>query len=291
MPQSEKIIIEVENRFGEKLELTDIRNGLWLEQEVKGLGAEVQLNTVAASGFGSGRDGSIVVSSAFPERTILMTLSVRGPKAKAAFDRMFRPGENTIFYFTCGDKKRKIEGYTVAVGDREPGKYPSSREVSLYCHGAYFTSLSDVWGYIAHTVPLWKFPFTLSRNPETAYSRITPSLIASIENDGDVECGVIWTIRARGAVRHPKITNINTRESMAVEMDLAAGDVLTIDTTRQLSVTLERGMQISDAVNWFFGDFLTARPLPEKNEFRYSALENERNMEIRWALRPKYRTV
>lgn len=286
MTVPERIVIEAENRYGEKLELTNLRNGLWIQKDIKGIRGSAQVNS--ADRLGGGKE---VVSVQFPERTIVLSLSVRSWKAREALDRIFRPGEETSFFFSSQGKRRKIKGIVLDVGDYEPDRVPAAVQVSLFCPDGYFRSLSDVWGYIARIAPSWSFPSSLPRAKAFAFSQVTPSLISEIPNYGDVEVGAVWEIRARAALSQPRITNINTYESMTVEQDLLAGDLLSIDTSQGLSVLLERNGQKTDVVNWFTGDFLTLRPFPEKNEFRYSALENERNMEIRWTFSPKYRTL
>lgn len=63
-----------------------------------------------------------------------------------------------------------------------------------------------------------------------------------IENQGDVECGMIIQLYARTAVSNPKIFNYITKEFIGLNYTMQQADLITIDTRQgQKSVTLLRG--------------------------------------------------
>ena len=82
------------------------------------------------------------------------------------------------------------------------------------------------------------------------FGYISNDLGITIENDGDVECGMIIDLYAREAVGNPKIFNYVTGEYIGLNFSMQKADQITIDTRQgQKTVTLLRGGVKSNIFN------------------------------------------
>lgn len=108
-----------------------------------------------------------------------------------------------------------------------------------------------------------------------------PSLIVNVYNSGDVKAGIRIDFRALGAVTNPQLLNVNTQEYIKLNLEMEAGDVLTVSTGYgEKSVTLKRGGVTSDAFRYLDVDSSYLQLAVGDNLFRYSAAANTENLEV-----------
>ena len=108
-----------------------------------------------------------------------------------------------------------------------------------------------------------------------------PSLIVNVYNRGDVKSGIRIEFRALGALSNPQLLNVNTQEFIKLNIDLLAGDVLTISTGYgEKAVKLKRGGIETDAFRYLDVDSSYLQLSVGDNLFRYSAATNTENLEV-----------
>lgn len=108
-----------------------------------------------------------------------------------------------------------------------------------------------------------------------------PSLIVNVYNRGDVKSGIRIEFRALGALSNPQLLNVNTQEYIKLNIDLEAGDVLTVSTGYgEKAVNLKRGDVTTDAFRYLDVDSSYLQLAVGDNLFRYSASSNVENLEV-----------
>ena len=108
-----------------------------------------------------------------------------------------------------------------------------------------------------------------------------PSLIVNVYNSGDVKAGMRIEFRALGSLTNPLLLNVATQEYIKVNMELQAGDVLTVSTGYgEKAVKLKRAGETTDAFRYLDVDSSYLQLSVGDNLFRYDADTNEENLEV-----------
>lgn len=108
-----------------------------------------------------------------------------------------------------------------------------------------------------------------------------PSLIVNVYNSGDVKSGIRIEFRALGTLSDPQLLNVNTQEYIKLNIDLVAGDVLTVSTGYgEKAVNLKRGGVTTDAFRYLDVESSYLQLAVGDNLFRYSAASNVENLEV-----------
>ncbi|MDR2513742.1 MAG: phage tail family protein [Christensenellaceae bacterium] len=108
-----------------------------------------------------------------------------------------------------------------------------------------------------------------------------PSLIVNVYNDGDVVSGIRIDFRALGVVSNPSLLNVNTQQYIRLNLEMEAGDVLTVSTGYgEKAVTLNRNGVITDAFRYLDVDSSYLQLSVGDNLFRYDADGNLENLEV-----------
>lgn len=95
---------------------------------------------------------------------------------------------------------------------------------------------------LMNVIKSFHFPFASTADPELVMGYFSNAIGITIENDGDVECGLIIQLYARSAVSNPKIFDYVTSDYFGIKYDLQRADLVTIDTRKgEKSVKLLRG--------------------------------------------------
>lgn len=157
--------------------------------------------------------------------------------------------------------------------------------VTLLCPYPYWESLDNFGKNIAANMPAWGWPLVFAQEKQEhhelgkifSYREFTK--IVTLDNDGDVDTGITIEFTAKtGAVKNPIITKVSTGEYIKVNVDMAMGDVLTINTNPgQKKITLN-GATISkqiDKLSTYFSINVG------ENQVQYDADENYINLEVR----------
>lgn len=243
----------------------------------------------------AGSDGARFLSSRQAVRNIVLTLMLESEADKYAVFDLFQTQSTGTLYCRTSQRDVKISCYVESV-EVIIHAMPYRAQVSLLCPQPYFENLEELKTYISQIIPLWEFDWELNETEGFEFDAVSPSLIKEVANRGEAPTGGVFVIYAAGNVKNPRITNINTHEFIQAgygdgprKLDMRAGDILRIDTRKgQKSIWLFRNGKEINAMNWKAPGSTFLQLAQGKNEFRYSADQNERNMEITLYYTEKY---
>lgn len=209
-------------------------------------------------------DGSNYISAHVPERTITITAHFKIP-SEAAKHRLYsicRTRRSVRLTYRSDCRCCYIDGYIDSC-DAPPNAKPFGAIISILCPNPYFTAETATSVGIMDITPCFKFPLALPAARSYKLAELSNSRIGVLTNGGEVDCGVKFTLTARGAVSTPKLQDTGTYKWIAVRLDLLAGDKLIIDTRQgNRSIVLHRGGEVTDCINCLVwgSDFLQLAP-------------------------------
>lgn len=124
--------------------------------------------------------------------------------------------------------------------------------ITLHCSQPYWRDIDFVVAEISEIINLHYFPvpegglaFPTDGVPFGAYDE---DLTQELENNGDVETGMVITIVALGEVVNPRIYNTYTGEFVGVTDTLAGNDFVTISTIKGQKTITKNGENIIDKI-------------------------------------------
>ena len=127
---------------------------------------------------------------------------------------------------------------------------------------------------------------------EIEFSSIDPTAEQSIINYGDVDTGVIISIHANGPVTTPKIYNVDTGESMIINVTMADGDDIVIDTKKgEKSVLLTSNGVTTNIIGNLQNGSVWLQLAPGDNLFTVTAEATPENMQISFVVADLYEGV
>lgn len=232
---------------------------------------------------GSGQAG-VSVSGASPnEREIVITFQLWRAAARNARRQILRafqpsnvPGTLT---FVRGQERWNIQCYVEAAPRFTEAVMPQGEITLIAPAPALLAPESTV--DIARWVDNLEFSFEIPPDGHELTYR-APQLIVNAYNDGDMDAGAIITIHATGSARNPGLLNVLTQEQMTFTMDFVANDELRVYTSYgQKHIELVRGGVTSNAFTALDAGSTWLQIHPGDNFLRYTAEENEDNLEVR----------
>ena len=102
--------------------------------------------------------------------------------------------------------------------------------VSFFCDNPFWRSKEEQTEFLATWTPDFYFPIVFEANKDIYFGHRTQSLIIDIVNDNVVDMGMIIEFIAQGEVANPSIVNVNTQESLKVNLNMLPGEILKVDT-------------------------------------------------------------
>ena len=155
--------------------------------------------------------------------------------------------------------------------------------MNLCCLNPFWREETETRADIATWIGGFEFPvpdgLELYDGWEIGYRQ--PSLIVNVFNSGDVKSGIRIEFRALGAVTNPTLLNVDTQEFIKLNLEMIAGDVLTVSTGYgEKAVKLKRGGITTDAFRYLDVDSSYLQIAVGDNLFRYSADTNAENLEV-----------
>lgn len=264
----------IENEYGERLELTNNKN--YTIYQIDGLTPpDATINTTRMANF----DGSRFNSSRTNERNIVIYLTIEGDCEANRINlyNYIRTKRRVKFYYKNSSRDVYIEGYVesmpIAIFDMK-----QRVQISILCPQPFFKAQSDNITSFSSITPLFVFPFAYEESG-APFSTNEIDATQSIINGGDVENGVIIQIQATGRALNPQIYNLDKNEYFKLNVDMVAGDLITINTNKsQKRVTLLHDGAETNIINdiqigsaWF-------QLLTGDNVFTYGADEYPENL-------------
>lgn len=198
-------------------------------------------------------------------------------------NRILNPQYTATLTYVFGEFRRVIGCVTDSAPTFKRGTILEEFTINFSCSDPFWREETETREDIATWIGGFEFPesegLELSGEWEIGYRQ--PSLIVNAYNSGDVKSGIRVEFRAIGAVTNPILLNVNTQEFIKLNMELEAGDIVTVSTGYgEKSVKLNRGGEISDAFRYLDVDSTYLQIAVGDNLFRYSADENADNLEV-----------
>ena len=160
--------------------------------------------------------------------------------------------------------------------------------INLIAPNPYWQDINTTKEEIAIWRGLFEFPLELTEEGiELGYRE--PSLIANINNKGDVACGMKIQFKALATVVNPSLFNVNNREYFKINKTMEAGEVITVTTHFQNKrVELNKNGVVSNAFNWIDLNSTFLQLEPGDNLLRYDADNGIDNLEVSIYYTPQY---
>ena len=164
------------------------------------------------------------------------------------------------------------------------------------CADPLFSEINGSKETIAATIATFHFPLIMSTNlyeRGLVFGYRQPSLTATVTNKGAVEVGMKIVFKAIGELTNPRLIDVDTREFVAIEKSMVAGEEIVINTNvGEKSIQGKIGNE--DYSNYFMYKDLDSTWLQLRlgdNLFRYDADSGLDNLEVYLYFYNKYLEV
>lgn len=164
------------------------------------------------------------------------------------------------------------------------------------CADPLFSEINGSKETIAATIAMFHFPLIMSTNlyeRGIVFGYRQPSLTAKVTNKGAVEVGMKIVFKAIGELTNPRLIDVDTREFVAIEKSMVAGEEIVINTNvGEKSIQGKIGNE--DYSNYFMYKDLDSTWLQLRlgnNLFRYDADSGLDNLEVYLYFYNKYLEV
>lgn len=229
--------LKLENKSGNTL--TFEQNSPFTISEIQGLNPpEATINTSEVALI----DGAKYNSSKVNMRQINVAFAIEYQAAKNRIEiyKVLKSKQWIKLYYTGDYRDVFIEGYIQKI-DITYFEMKQIVTCTILCPFPYFSQAQEMVNNLDKIVSAFHFPFASTVEPELLFSYIEELANVTIENYGDVACGMIIELYARNNISNPKIFNYVTGEFIGVNYSMETGDLITIDTRQgHKSITLLR---------------------------------------------------
>ena len=227
----------LENASGDQL--TFAQNSPFTVTEIQGLNPPTAIINTSQIAL---MDGAKFNSSKLEMRTINVAFAIEYEAAKNRIEMytVLKSKQYVKLYYNGQYRQVFIEGYIESI-DITYFEMKQIVTCAIICPSPYFKEAQIIVDELQTIVGAFHFPFSSTAEPQLVFSYISNDLGLTVENEGDVECGMIIELYAREAVSNPKIFNYLTQDYFGLQIDMEQADLITIDTRQgQKSVTLLR---------------------------------------------------
>jgi hypothetical protein len=263
-------IVKIENARGEVLDLSaDPR----YEPVLTGVGPVVA--TINSSKAGTA-DGVQFNSSTVGARNLLLTVELTRDIARARLNlyNWLAPKQYIKVYYAAEGLDVYSEGY-VETAEVDPWTQGQNVAASILCPWPYWRDVAETYTNASHVEPLFEFPFSI---PAEGVELSTKDTTAgtTILNEGTVDAGVTFELKATLRSLQPRIYNLTTREYIGFYLDMEPGDVLLVTTAEgNKRATLIRDGVEYNVINTVMENSGWPKMVVGANEFSYTVDEGE----------------
>lgn len=237
----------LENAAGDQINFA--QNSAFTVTEIEGLNPpEATINTSEIALM----DGAKFNSSKLNMRNINVAFAIERQAAKNRLEvfKVLKSKQWVKMTYIGQYRQVFIEGYIESI-DITYFEMKQIVTCSILCPSPYFKEAQIIVNELLNIVSAFHFPFASTAEPELIFSYINNEIGIVIENDGDIDCGLIIELYAKDAVSNPKVFNYITGDYIGLNFSMQEGDLITIDTRQgQKSVTLLRGGVESNIFNY-----------------------------------------
>lgn len=235
--------IILENRAGQQLIFND--NSPFTVTEIQGLNPPSStINTSQLALI----DGAKFNSSKMNMRMLNIAFAIEKEAAKNRIEvfKVLKSKQWVKFYYTGEYRSVFIEGYIQNI-DINYFEMKQIVTCGILCPSPYFQEAQQIVNEMRNIISSFHFPFYSTEDPQLVFSYISTDVGITIENESDIDCGMIIELYARSNITNPKIYNYNTQEYIGLNFTMQAADLITIDTRQgtKTATLLRNGVESS----------------------------------------------
>lgn len=187
-------------------------------------------------------DGAMFNGSKVNMRTIKLAFTIESDAEnnRALVYKVLRVKDPVTLLYTSDTRDVFIDGYVESV---KIDHFAKKQVVTLtmLCPSPYFKKAQAVVNELTTVIAMFHFPFASTATPELVFGKQDETASTTIYNDGTISTGFIIELYAKASVADPKIYDYKTQEYIELDIDLEAGDLVTINTNQgEKTVTLLR---------------------------------------------------
>lgn len=228
--------ISVENHHGEILNLSE--SPMYDVLRIDGLSPPpATLNFSQMANF----DGGKYNSGQLEMRNLVLTVKIY-PDIETNRINLYKyfPSKKTVrIYYQNETRDVYIDGMIETV-EIDPFTINETAQISILCPDPYWKERDESRLNFSNVISLFEFPFSI---PEEGieFSRLQ-KLTTAFFNNGEIETGFTIEFQATSSqILNPKFINRTTQEFFGLNVDMAEGDIIRINTRRgEKSVKLIR---------------------------------------------------
>ena len=160
------------------------------------------------------------------------------------------------------------------------------------CADPMFTTKDKQSALIASIIPKFRFPLIIPQSTGILMGLREPSLLATLNNGGDIDTGLLVTFSCTSTVTNPSLLNVDTREFIKINKVMSAGEQIIISTGSGEKYI--KGIVNGVEYNYFkYMDFDSAwlQLHTGENTLKYDADNNVDGLEVLISFLPKYLEV
>lgn len=272
--------LSVQNERGKILELTN--NPKYSITSITGLNPpSATINTSTVTNF----DGARFNSARVNVRNLVITLCPEAPVEtnRIALYEYFKTKQWCRIFFKNGSRDVYIDGYVESM-ECNPFAQKQQMQISILCPQPYFIGLNDTSSTLNNVVPLFESPFSLPQEGIELSVYIVNEPITFV-NTGDIRSGMLFSFAFEGDVIELTIVDSNTRESLTIEYEFHAYDLLTVNTNKgNKSIMLQRNSQTINLINYVTDASVWLQADTGANSFEIKALYGVENFKasVEW---------
>lgn len=160
------------------------------------------------------------------------------------------------------------------------------------CADPMFTTKYKQTALIASIIPKFRFPLVIPQNNGILMGLREPSLLATLNNGGDIDTGLLITFSCTSTVTNPSLLNVDTREFIKINKTMSAGEQIIVSTGSGEKYI--KGIVSGEESNYFkYMDFDSTwlQLHTGENILKYDADANVDGLEVLISFLPKYLEV
>lgn len=164
--------------------------------------------------------------------------------------------------------------------------------ITGYCPYPLFTDSDPRFISVSFTTPLFRFPLIIPQTTGIMMGIRQPTLIAEINNTGDLPVGYTIEFHAKGTVVNPILTDIGSQQFIEFSKTMHSGEIIVVDTR-------EGYRKITGIVNGVESNYFKYRTFDSSwltlerglNFVRYNAEDGVSALEVMIKFEPGYLEV
>ena len=227
-------------------------------------------------------DGGKFKSSKLQMRNIVLTIKINGDAEanRLHLYEYFRTGAWCKVYYSNGSRNVYIEGYCETI-ECPLFTVKQQMQISIVCPNPYLKSIRTIYADISKSFGDFEFPFEIEEEG-IEFSRYDSGREVTILNNGEIDNGIEITLTAvSGAVVNPIIYNSHTYDYLKLNLTLAEGDIIVINTNRgNKSVKKILNAIETNMINYLESGSTWLQLKVGSNRFTYTAESNEENLRV-----------